>query len=132
MRTVVDAGVPIGTTAKGPIGAALIRVNVRTGKHVVLNDRKHGNLLAVWNDAGGGNAVPRGREEEHDVEPIPKAGASAIEWRPGGRIQVICAPLALIGPAAFDAAVLQRALALGTVGPGVANLKQVIETAILG
>jgi hypothetical protein len=82
-------------------------------------------------DLLGGNAVPRRGEEEHHVEPVAKAGASAIERRPGGRIEVIRAPLTLIGTAALDAAVLQRALALGAIRSSVANLKQVIETAIL-
>ena len=36
------------------------------------------------------------REQEHDIEPIPKAGAGAIERGSGGRIKVIGAPLALV------------------------------------
>ena len=49
----------------------------------------------------GGNAVPRRREQEHDVEPIAQGCARAIERRAGGRIKLIGAPLALVGPAAF-------------------------------
>jgi hypothetical protein len=83
-------------------------------------------------DALGSNAVPRRREQEHDVEPIAKAGAGAIERRSGGRIELVGAPVALIRTAATNAAVLRRTVALGAVEVSpVANLKQVIEAAIL-
>ena len=83
-------------------------------------------------DALGGNAVPRRGEQEHDIEPIAQARAGAIERRSGGRINLIGAPMALVG-AALHAVVFRRAAALGAVEVGaVADLKQVIEAAFLG
>ena len=49
----------------------------------------HANLAL---DTLGGNAVPRRREQEHDVEPIAQAGAGAIERRSGSRVKLIGAP----------------------------------------
>ena len=84
-------------------------------------------------DALGGDTVPRSREQEHHVKPIAKAGPGPVEGRPGGRIQLIGAPIALLGAAAFDAAVFRRTPALGAIEVGSEpNLKQVIEAAILG
>jgi len=116
------------------------------GEHVIAVQRGHvfADFMAhaprglvghsnVALDALGRNAVPRRREQEHDVEPIAQAGASAIERRSGGRIQLVGAPVALVGAARFYAAILRRTAALRAIEvSAVAHLKQVIEAAILG
>src|SRR6185312_2777001 len=82
-------------------------------------------------DALGGHAVPRSREQEHHIEPVAQRRARAVERRARSRVKLVRAPSALIGAAAANAAVVHRAVALGAVRARVADLKQVIEAAIL-
>lgn len=106
--------------------------------HILADHVAHAPSRLVGNaklalDFLGRNAIPRRAKPKHHGEPIAKRRARAIEGRSGGRIDLMGAPLTLIGPAAHNARVPRRASAAGAIKViAVANLKQVIETAILG
>jgi len=81
----------------------------------------------------GRDTVTRSAELEHDEEPVAQRGTSAIKGRSSGRVNLMGAPLTLIGPTLHDAGVPRLATAARTRKVGaVANLKQVVETGFLG
>lgn len=78
------------------------------------------------------HAVPRSAEQEHDVEPVPKAGPGLFEGRPGGRVDLIAAMLTGEAAAGFDA-VERRFLVAAHAGQAlaVAGPHQVIKAGSL-
>lgn len=83
-------------------------------------------------DLFGRDTVARGAEQEHDVEPVAQAGARALERRASGRIDLIAAPLASVGPASLDAVVARLSATPTTVMAfAVAGTHQMIKTRFL-
>lgn len=81
----------------------------------------------------GGNAIARGAEQEHDVEPIAQRGARPMERRIGGREHLIAAEIAGIGPAFRDRMELGFASAFFAVmRQSVARLHKMLQTGFLG
>lgn len=75
--------------------------------HVLPDQEAHAPRRLVGDaklplDLFSGHAVPRSAEQEHDVVPIMEGCAGLLEGRPGGRIDLIAAMLALEGAPSLD------------------------------
>ena len=117
--------------ANGSLPSSLRHVFPDLVAHAPSRLVRHANLAL---DSLGSNAVPRRREQEDHIVPVAKAGPGVVERRSGGRIELMGAPLALVG-AASPSRGCSSSRAAHTRGSSksvaVANLKQVLEAAIL-
>src|SRR5579885_381996 len=83
-------------------------------------------------DLLGGHAVPRGAEQEHDVEPVPERRPGALKRRPGGRVELIAAVFAGEGSAALGPVIGRLFLALEAGQPvPEPDPHQVIEAGVI-
>lgn len=78
------------------------------------------------------NAVPRRAELKHDKEPVAKACAGPVEWRPGCRIDLMPAILANISPSGRHPIIMRAfSAACAIVTFAVAGAHKVVEAAFL-
>jgi len=104
--------------------------------HILADFMTHAPCGLVGNtdlafDFLGRNTMPRRAEHEHDIEPVPQAGARPVKGRVGGWIDLMAAIFASVGATFFHAVEMGRLAALRAImAITKANTHKMLKTAI--